>query len=90
MQTRETVFAWNPEAKRIEFTDYIDQGGHGLGYVEARDAQLYMDVKIVGNDQHPAWRAWIKETGDEQVLEVEAQRDGQWGKFGTFPYKRVR
>lgn len=86
-QSRETVFFWNPDTRRIEFTDFIDQGGHGQGWLEVRDGQIYMDVKIVGSP-HPVWRAWIRESGDEQVIRVEAVKDGQWGPFGSFAYKR--
>lgn len=90
-QTRETVYFWNPETRRVEFTDYLDaEGGFGQGYLETRDGQIYMDVKIVGNPGHPSWRAWMKEDPDSQVIKVEAWRDGKWSDFGTYPYKRQR
>jgi hypothetical protein len=89
-QTRETVFVWNAEAKRIEFSDHIDTGGHGLGFVEARDGGLYMEVPRMVGGSHPTWRAWLKEAGDEQQLRVEALIDGAWKEYGNFPYKRVR
>jgi hypothetical protein len=88
VQSRETVFYWNPESRRIEFIDFIDSGGYGLGWLEPRDGQIYMDVKIVGNPGHPAWRAWVRDDGDEQVIRVEALRDGAWGDFGRFAYRR--
>lgn len=88
-QTRETVYYWNSETKRIEFIDFIDTGGYGLGWIELRDKQVYMDVKVVGNPGHPSWRAWIKEDTDSQVIRVEALRDGKWSDFGTYPYKRT-
>jgi len=88
-QTRETVFAWNADTKRIEFTDHIDLGGHGLGYIEPRDGGLYMEARIVGSP-HPPWRAWVNETGDDQALRAEGLRDGRWETYGNFAYKRVR
>lgn len=88
VQSRETVYYWNPETRRIEFMDFIDGGGYGLGWLEARDGQIYMDVKVVGNAAHPSWRAWIKEEKDSQVIRVEALRDGKWADFGTYPYRR--
>lgn len=90
VQTRHTVYWWNPEARRIEFTDFIDGGGYGLGFVEPRAGGLYMDAKIVGNDKHPAWRAWIVDEGrDAHTIRVEAERDGKWIEFGRYPYRRV-
>jgi hypothetical protein len=89
VQSRETVYYWNPETHRIELTDYIDTGGYGLGWLEPRDGQIYMDVKIVGNPSHPAWRAWIKDDKETQVIRVEALRDGKWVDFGTYPYRRA-
>jgi hypothetical protein len=89
-QSRETVYAWNPDTKRIEFTDFIDNGGWGAGFVEPRDGKLYMEARVVGNPGHPSWRAWIEENGDKQVIRVEAQKDGQWVPFGTFPYEHRR
>lgn len=86
-QSREAVFFWNADSKRIEFTDFIDQGGFGNGWLELRDGQIYMDVKVVGG-KHPSWRAWMKETPDEQVIKVEAERDGKYVDFGTYPYRR--
>lgn len=86
-QSRETVFFWNADTKRIEFTDFIDQGGFGNGWLEVRDGQIFMDVKVVGG-KHPSWRAWIKESGDEQVIRVEAEREGRFVDFGTYPYQR--
>lgn len=90
-QSRETVYFWNPETRRIEFHDFLDQaGGYGAGTLEVRDGVIHMDVKIVGNPGHPPWRAQIREQGDEQTIQVEALKDGQWAPFGTFPYKRQR
>lgn len=90
VQSRETVFFWNPETKRVEFSDHIDSGGVGLGWLELRDGQIYMDVKVAGNAAHPSWRAWIREDSDSQVIKVEALRDGKWTDFGTYPYRRER
>jgi hypothetical protein len=87
-QSRETVYFWNAETRRIEFLDFIDTGGYGLGWLERRDGEIYMDVKVVGNPSHPSWRAWIKDDKDTQVIRVEALRDGKWTPFGTYPYQR--
>lgn len=89
-QTRETVFSWNADAKRIEFVDHHDTGGHGLGFVEARDGDLFLDVPRIVGDSHPTWRAWIRESADAQQLRVEAWVDGAWKPYGNFPYRRVR
>lgn len=90
-QTRETVYFWNGETRRIEFTDFIDAGGgFGQGWLEPREGQVYMDAKVVGNAGHPSWRAWMREGPDTQVIKVEALRDGRWVDFGTFPYARQR
>lgn len=88
-QTRETVYTWNADAKRIEFTDHIDLGGHGLGFIEARDGGLYMEARS-GAGAHPPWRGWIRESGDEQQLRVEFLQDGRWKDYGSFAYQRVR
>lgn len=91
VQSRETVYFWNADTKRIEFTDFIDAGGgFGQGWIDQRDGQIYMDVKVVGNPTHPSWRAWIKEAPDSQVIKVEALRDGKWVDFGTYPYQRMK
>ncbi|MCW5634314.1 MAG: hypothetical protein KIT17_13360 [Rubrivivax sp.] len=90
-QSRETHFFWNPAAQRIEFHDFLDQGGgYGAGVVEVRDGAILMNAKIVGNAGHPDWRARITENGDDQVIDVEAVKDGQWGPFGKYAYKRRR
>jgi hypothetical protein len=57
VQSRETVYFWNADSARIEFTDFIDQGGFGAGSLEPRDGKLYMEAKVIGNPQHPSWRA---------------------------------
>jgi hypothetical protein len=88
VQTRETVYFWNPATKRIEFTDFLDKGGFGAGFIERRDGRLYMEAQIIGNAEHPAWRAWIDETPDRQVIRVEALKDGKMADFGTYPYQR--
>jgi hypothetical protein len=88
-RTRETVYYWNAETVRIEFTDFIDSDGYGHGRIAPRDGELYMDVKVIGNPGHPSWRAWMKEGPDSQVIRVEALRDGKWVDFGTYPYKRT-
>lgn len=88
VQSRETVYFWNPEKNRIEFTDFIDKGGFGAGFIERRDGRIYMEAQVVGNPAHPSWRAWIDETADTQVIRVEALKDGKWSDFGTYPYKR--
>ena len=88
VQTRETPYFWNPDSKRVEFHDFIDNGGYGAGWVEPRDGQLYMEAKIVGNPKHPSWRAWIREAPDAHVIRVEAESAGKWSDFGTYPYKR--
>jgi len=90
VQTRETVFFWNPATKRIEFTDFIDQGGFGAGFLERRDGRIYMEAEVVGNAAHPSWRAWMDEAPDSQVLRVEAVKDGKWSSFGTYPYQREK
>lgn len=90
-QSREAHFFWNPQSQRIEFLDHLDQGGgHVRGVLEVKDGLIAMDVAVVANSGHPAWRAWIKESGDDQELRVDALRDGRWGLFGTYPYKHVR
>jgi hypothetical protein len=88
VQSRETIYYWNPDTKRIEFMDFIDKGGFGDAFIERRDGRLYMEAKVVGNPSHPSWRAWMDETADSQVIRVEALKDGQWSDFGTYPYKR--
>jgi hypothetical protein len=87
-QSRETVYFWNPETQRIEFSDFIDKGGFGAGFIERRDGRLYMEARVVGNPAHPSWRAWIDESADTQLIRVEALREGKWTDFGTYPYKR--
>lgn len=90
-QSRETHYFWNPATQRIEFHDFLDQGGgYGAGVIELRDGAILMNAKIIGNPGHPDWRARITESGDNQVIEVEAQKDGQWGPFGKYAYKRQR
>jgi hypothetical protein len=89
VQTRYTLFLWNAETKRIEFTDVIDQGGFGAGFVEVRDGALYMEARIVGNDKHPHWRAWItREADGSESFRIEAESKGAWTPFGTWVYRR--
>ena len=90
VQSRETVYFWNPEKKRIEFTDFIDKGGFGAGFIERRDGKIYMETQVIGNPEHPSWRSSIDETADSQVIKVEALKDGKWADFGTYPYKREK
>ena len=90
VQTRETPFYWNPESRRIEFVDFLDNGGYGAGTLVARDGRLFMDVKVIGNPGHPSWRASIREEPDAQVIHVEASSGGNWVDFGTYPYRRLR
>jgi hypothetical protein len=85
------VYFWNPETRRIEFHDFLDQaGGYGAGVIEVKDGVVHMDVRIVGNPQHPHWRAQIRDNGDDQLIQVEALRDGQWSDFGRYRYRRQR
>jgi hypothetical protein len=89
-QTRMTVYLWNPDSKKIDFTDVIDNGGFGLGSVEERDGRIYLEARIVGNDKHPAWRAWVTRNGDgSESFEIEAEQQGKWGPFGTWVYRRT-
>lgn len=89
VQTRETIFFWNPATARIEFTDFLDQGGgFGAGFIEHRDGRIAMEARIVGNPAHPSWRAWLEEMPNTQVIRVEALKDGKWADFGTFAYRR--
>lgn len=89
VQTRYTLFLRNPESKRIEFTDVIDQGGYGAGFVEARDDAIYMEARIVGNDKHPHERAWItREADGRESFRIEAEQKGAWAPFGTWVYRR--
>jgi hypothetical protein len=90
VQQRETPFYWNPETRRIEFVDFLDNGGFGTGWLERRDGELYMDVRIVGNPKHPSWRGWVRESPDAQVIRIEALQGGKWVDFGTYPYRRQR
>ncbi len=90
VQLRETPYYWNPETKRIEFVDFLDNGGFGAGVLEARGGELRMDVNVVGNPGHPSWRATVRGDADAHVIRVEALRDGRWVDFGTFAYRRVR
>ena len=89
-QTRETHYFWNADAGRIEFTDHIDQGGFGAGSLEPRDGRLFMEAKVVGNPQHPSWRAWMDVDAQSQKIRVEALRDGKWVEYGSFDYRRER
>jgi hypothetical protein len=89
VQTRYVLFLWNPEAKRIEFTDVIDQGGFGQGWIEARDGGFYMEARIVGNEGHPHWRAWVSREADgAESFRIEAEQRGAWAPFGTWVYRR--
>jgi hypothetical protein len=91
VQSRYTLYLWNPETKRIEFTDVLDQGGFGLGFVEMRDGGLYLEARIVGNDGHPNWRAWISGAADgAESFRIEADQKGAWAPFGTWVYRRER
>jgi hypothetical protein len=92
-QSRETLYYWNAEAQKIEFLDFIeDGGGFGRGTIEARDGALYMDARIVGNPKHPHWRAWLTQDADgaRQTIRVVAEQKGEWKEFGTFEYRRER
>jgi hypothetical protein len=89
VQTRHTLYVWNPESKRIEFTDVLDQGGFGAGFVEPRDGKIYMEARIVGNDKHPNWRAWVTREGDgAESFRLEAEQKEAWAPFGTWVYRR--
>lgn len=89
VQSRYTLFLWNPETKRIEFTDVLDQGGFGLGFVEQRDGGLYLQARIVGNDGHPHWRAQVSRAADgAESFRIEAEQKGVWAPFGTWVYRR--
>lgn len=92
-QARETIYFWNPQTKRIEFLDFIDDGGFGNGWLERRDGAIYMEAKIVGNRKHPDWRAWVGEDagGSRQSIRVESRLpNGEWKSLGTFDYRRER
>jgi hypothetical protein len=90
-QTRETLFWWNPDTKRIEFQDFIDQGGYGVGFLEQRDGAWFMQARIVGNPKHPHWRAWLTESADrkKQTIRVQAEQGDKWVEFGVFEYNRM-
>ena len=89
VQTHYTLYVWNPESQRIEFTDVIDQGGFGVGFVEPRDGKIYLEARIVGNDKHPHWRAWVtREADDAESFRIEAEQKGAWAPFGTWVYRR--
>jgi hypothetical protein len=89
VQTRHTLFLWNPEARRIEFTDAMAEGGFGTGFVEVRDGGIYMEARITGNDRHPNWRAWVTSEADgAESFRIEAERQGEWAPFGTWTYRR--
>jgi len=89
VQSRLTIFLWNPETKRVEFTDVLDQGGFGQGFVDVRDGGLYMQARIVGNDGHPHWRAWVSRAADgAESFRIEAEQKGAWAPFGTWVYRR--
>ncbi len=88
VQTRHALFLWNPETKRVEFTDLIDQGGLGQGWIEARNAGLYMETRIVGNEGHLHWRAWVSREADgAESFRIEAEQKGAWapGSSGASP-----
>jgi hypothetical protein len=89
VQTRHTLFLWNPQSNRIEFTDAMAEGGFGAGFVELRDGGVYMEARIVGNDRHPNWRAWVTPAADgAESFRIEAERNGEWAPFGTWTYRR--
>ena len=89
VQTRYTLFVWNPETKRVEFTDVMAEGGFGAGFVEQRDGLLYMQARIIGNDRHPHWRAWVtREADGAESFRIEAENQGAWAPFGTWVYRR--
>jgi hypothetical protein len=89
VQTRHTLFLWNPASNRIEFTDVMAEGGFGAGFVEVRDGGIYMEARITGNDRHPNWRAWVTPGADgAESFRIEAERQGEWAPFGTWAYRR--
>lgn len=89
MQTRFTLYVFNPENRRVEFTDVIDQGGFGRGFVEMRDGRLYLQAQIVGNERHPAWRAWVTTEADgTESFRIDAESKDEWAPFGTWVYRR--
>jgi hypothetical protein len=88
-QSRYTVFLSNPQTGRIEFTDAMAEGGFGAGFVEIRDGRIYLEARIVGNDSHPSWRAWVtREACGAETFRIEAERQGAWAPFGTWTYRR--
>lgn len=88
-QTRYTLYVWNPDSKRIEFTDVLDDAGYGRGFIEPRDGKLYMEAKTVGNDKHPPWRAWATRGDDgSETFRIEAEQQAAWKDYGTFVYRR--
>lgn len=89
-QTRETFFWWNAQAQRIEFQDFIDEGGYGVGFVEQRDGAWFMQARMVGTLKHPPWRAWLTQDQDgrRQTMRVQAEQDGKWVDYGVFVYER--
>lgn len=44
-----------------------------------------MLARIVGNDRHPAWRAWItREADGAESFRIVAEEKGEWKPFGTW------
>lgn len=88
-QTRKVVFTWNADKQVIEFWDFIDTGGYGIGIVKATGQDtLYMEAEIIGS-KHIDWRAdFINKDGKKFVSKVQVPQEGEWVDAGTFVFYR--
>lgn len=88
----ETIYAWDPTARRIAYTDYASDGGVSRGTMEARDGGLvFGDAHYKGPDGKDIMlrSLWLRDGADAYTAVTQQKVGDGWRDMMKITFKRL-
>lgn len=85
----ETLYAWNPQARRVVYTYWASDGGYSTGEVEVRGEELVFDDHYVSEKVSLELQSIWRQAGEDAYsVAVSSKKEGGWKPAWSMTLRR--
>jgi hypothetical protein len=86
----DSVFAFDPGARVIIYTQWSSNGGIGFGEATLEGGELVFQNRLPDGSEAPARSVWRRVDADSYRVSRERRSEGGWKEESAVTYSRVR
>jgi hypothetical protein len=86
----DSVFAYDPNARVIIYTQWASSGGFGFGEASLEGDEVVFANRMPDGSEAPARSVWRRVDADTYRVSRQRRSDGGWNDESTVTYTRLR